>query len=93
MIFNNNNDDWKKNLSVEAEAELNELIEETAKHRGAFRSASDVKNAQMWCAILETNRKLNKLARRLDRIESLLDAMFERYEQEKSELLKSLKQL
>ncbi len=90
MIFNNK--DWKKNLSLEAEKELNKLLEETAKHRGAFRSASDVKTAQLWCGLLETNRKIERLEKRLERIEALLDALFQRYEEEKSELLKSLRQ-
>ncbi len=90
MIFNNDRD-WKKNLSKDAEADLNELLEEIAKHRGAFRSASDVKTAQLWCGLLETNRKMDKLNRRLERIENLLDGLFERYEKEKSELLKSLR--
>lgn len=90
MLFNNN-EDWKKNLSVDAEADLNDLLELTSKHRGAFRSASDVKSAQAWCALLETNRKVDRLAKRLERMENLLDAMFERYEAEKSELIKSLK--
>ncbi len=78
-------DNWKKNLSPEDEAWLNELLHKTAMHRSAYMSAEEVRIAQLWCALLEVKkereRKLDELDERLRRLEFLLDGIVSRANQ------------
>jgi hypothetical protein len=82
--------DWKENLSIEAEQELNQLLERVKKHRCAYRSAENVQIAQLWCALIEIVRMIKELDGRLSRIEKLLDKVFRSYEEDKDKLIKSL---
>ncbi|OYT42962.1 MAG: hypothetical protein B6U88_02360 [Candidatus Aenigmarchaeota archaeon ex4484_56] len=82
--------DWKENLSVEAEKELNEILESVKKHRCAYKSADNVQVAQLWCATIELKRLINKLDMRLEYIENILNKLFRGYDEEKDKLVKSL---
>ena len=82
--------DWKENLSIEAEQELNQLLEKVKKHRCAYRSAENVQIAQLWCGLIEIVRMIKNLESRLDRIEGILDKTFRSYEEERDKLIKSL---
>jgi len=82
--------DWKENLSIEAEQELNQLLEKVKKHRCAYRSAENVQIAQLWCGLIEIVRMIKNLESRLDRIERILDKTFRSYEEERDKLIKSL---
>jgi len=82
--------DWKENLSIEAEQELNQLLEKVKKHRCAYRSAENVQIAQLWCGLIEIVRMIKNLESRLSRIERILDKTFRSYEEERDKLIKSL---
>jgi len=82
--------DWKENLSIEAEQELNQLLEKVKKHRCAYRSAENVQIAQLWCALIEVMRAIKEIDGRLSRIEKILDKVFRTYEEDKDKLLRSL---
>jgi len=86
-------DDWKQLLSQEDEAKLNEILKRTAKYRGAYRSAHDVKTAQLWTAILELRKENQALLNRLKKMEFVFDGMRDRIrqqEQAERELIESL---
>jgi len=82
--------DWKENLSAEAEQDLNLLLEATRKHRCAYKSSENVQVAQVWCALIEQMRMLNKLEQRVAYIEKVLDKLFKGHQEEKDALLKGL---
>ncbi|MEM7819555.1 MAG: hypothetical protein QXD48_01865 [Candidatus Aenigmatarchaeota archaeon] len=85
--------DWKQFLAIDDEEKLNEILRKVAKHRGAYRNADEVKIAQLWCAILELRKENLILQKRLNAMEDIFDAIFEkqrRKEQENRELIRSL---
>lgn len=82
--------DWKECLSVEAEQELNQLLEEIKKHRCAYRNAENVQVAQVWCGLVEVIRKMYKLEQRIDYIEAMFKALFDARDCERDKLVKSL---
>jgi len=80
-------DDWKQLLSPEDEARLNEILKRVAKHRGAYKNAHDIKNAQLWAAILELRKENQALLHRLKKTEFIMDGLRERIrKQQESEL-------
>ncbi len=82
--------DWKENLSVEAEQELNQLLERVKKHRCAYKDAENVQISQLWCTLIEMFRINNELEQRVARIEKVLGGLFKTYEEDKDQLVKSL---
>ena len=82
--------DWKENLCIEAEQELNELLESVKSHRCAYKDADNVQIAQMWCALVETKRTINKLDQRLKYVETVFGGLFKVREEEREKLVKSL---
>lgn len=85
--------DWKEFLSAEDEEKLNDVLKKIAKYRGAYQNAEEVKNAQLWCALLEVYKENKLLQKRLWTLEDLLDGMFDKIrkqERERIDLAKSL---
>ena len=82
--------DWKENLSIEAEQELNQLLERVKKHRCAYRSAENVQVSQLWCGLIELFRVNKELEQRIAKIEKILGGLFKTYEDDKDRLIKSL---
>ena len=82
--------DWKENLSAEAEQDLNLLLEAVRKHRCAYKSAENVQVAQVWCALIEQMRMINKLEQRVTYIERVLDKLFKGHSEEREKLLEGL---
>ena len=92
MILSTNKN-WKQFLLIQDEQKLNEILRKISKYRGAYKNADDVKISQLWCAILELNKQMHILQERIDKIQFMLDGMFERrFEQEKinKDIIKSL---
>lgn len=92
MLFKTE-DDWKQLLPPDDEERLNDILRRVAKHRGAYRNAHDVKNAQLWAAILELRKENAALLNRLKKTEFLLDGLKERVKQQEAaekELIESL---
>lgn len=86
-------DDWKQLLPPEDEARLNELLKRVSKYRSAYKSAQDVKTAQLWAALLEVSRENRMLLEKLKKVESFFDHLKEgvkRQDESQQELVESL---
>jgi len=70
---------WKGFLKPEDEARMNAFLERVAQHRGAYFNADEVKTAQLWCALLESEKHHDNIEERLKKIEFLLDGLLTRY--------------
>lgn len=86
------NKNWKKYLNIDDEALLNKIIEDVAKYRSAYKTAEEVKIAQLWCALLDMEKKIQRIDKRMKRIEIIFDAIAQRMEEEKSSLIKTLRE-
>ena len=79
-------DDWKRNLSAEDEARLNAVLRKVAKHRPAYRSAHDVRIAQLWASVLELDKEKSSgymdLEKRVRRIEVIFEAIADKLNEE-----------
>ncbi|NQZ84560.1 MAG: hypothetical protein HRU03_02480 [Nanoarchaeales archaeon] len=53
---------WRNNLDLVIEQNLNELINETYEYDYAIKKAKDKSKAQMWVALAIINKKLNDLS-------------------------------
>ena len=85
--------DWKELLAPQDEERINEILKKVAKYRGAYRNADEVKNAQLWCSILELNKSQSILNQRLLQIEEMFSSIYEKMklnDDEKKKLYKSL---
>ena len=83
-------EDWKENLCIEAEQELNQLLEAVKKHRCAYKDAENVQIAQLWCGMIEMKKMFNKLDQRLGYVETVLNGLFKARDEERDKLVKSL---
>jgi hypothetical protein len=82
--------DWKENLCVEDEKTLNELLDAIKRHRCAYKSAENVQVAQVWCAMIEQQKMINKIEARVAYIERILNKLFVGHEEERDTLLRGL---
>ena len=62
--------EWKKLLVPDDEKKMNEILIAAAKHRTAYTSADDVKVAQLWCIILEMEKRIEALEQKIYEIET-----------------------
>ena len=92
MMFNTSKE-WKQFLSAEDEEKLNEFLKKVSRHRGAYKNSSEVKNAQLWCAILELRKENVVLQKRLDKMQYVFDGLFARARQQDEEDMKLLRSL
>lgn len=53
--------DWTHSLSGDAMGLLRSILEAAYKHREAYFKADDIKNAQLWSALIEQQRQINEL--------------------------------
>jgi predicted RNase H-like nuclease (RuvC/YqgF family) len=60
--------DWTHFLAPDALGLLRTVLESAYNHRQAYFKSEDIKNAQLWSAILELKREINILNERLDRL-------------------------
>ncbi|MCD6274492.1 MAG: hypothetical protein J7J15_00480 [Candidatus Aenigmarchaeota archaeon] len=82
--------DWKECLSIEAEHELNQILEAVKRHRCAYKDAENVQIAQLWCGLIEIKKMINKLNDRLGYVETVLNGLFKTRDEERDKLVKSL---
>lgn len=92
MLFNTSKE-WKHFLSAEDEEKLNEFLRKVSRHRGAYKNSSEIKNAQLWCAVLELRKENSMLQKRLDKMQYIFDGMLSRIKQQDDEDVKLLKSL
>lgn len=87
-------DDWKQNLPPEDEVRLNGIIRNVAKYRTAYRSSKDVKIAQLWCALLELDKKNSEASKEMKKLKMIIEGFAEvikkAEEQDDKDLIKSL---
>ncbi len=92
MLFKTT-EDWKQFLSPDDEAKLNDILKRAQKYRSAYRQSQDIKNAQIWAAMLEMRKENQALLRKIQRMEYIFDGMVERIkkqQQEDKDLIESL---
>ena len=92
MLFRTDRD-WKQLMAPEDEGRLYEILKTVAKHRGAFRNAEDVRTAQLWCSDLELKKENMALRKRLERIEDVLDSVFDKFRKQEDEKRKMVESL
>ena len=89
MLFTKTSE-WKGFLSATDEKKLNDFLEKIAEYRPAYKNAENVKNAQLWCGVLELLKQNQRLNERVRRLEFVIEGLTSRYEKEKQALLESL---
>jgi hypothetical protein len=75
--------DWKELLSESDQEILAQLLDSTKKHKCAFMHAEDVKVAQLWCALVEMRKEMDKLGELVGKVEEPFTAIVEMGEVEK----------
>ena len=83
---------WKDNLSDEDKQVLSSLLDSTKKHRYAYNSSSDVKVAQLWTALVELKKELNKTNELLVKVQEPWKAIVAVGEEEKRKTVEKLVQ-
>lgn len=83
-------DDWKEYLNPETKSILAEVLNDTKAHKGAYMNAQDVKVAQLWCAIADMKKHLEKLEKSQIRIEEPFRAIVEAGDAEKKKVIEKI---
>ncbi|MBI2547459.1 MAG: hypothetical protein HYW23_03365 [Candidatus Aenigmarchaeota archaeon] len=84
--------DWKDNLNDEDKPVMNQIIDSTKKHRYAYTSADDPKIAQLWTAIIELKKEMNKTQDMLGKLKEPWSAIVSVGEEEKRRTVEKLVQ-
>ncbi|MBI1978548.1 MAG: hypothetical protein HYS62_00625 [Candidatus Aenigmarchaeota archaeon] len=85
-------EDWKNNLDDESKQLLSEVLDSTKKHRYAYNSADDVKIAQLWTALVELKKELNRTNELLGKLQEPWKAIVSVGEEEKRKTVEKLVQ-
>lgn len=67
-MFSEKEEDWKDFLAPDAQNKLSEMFERTKKHKGAYMNSSDVKAAQLWCALVEMKKDLEEMKASVEKV-------------------------
>jgi hypothetical protein len=89
MLFGKN-DDWKNWLSEEDKEVLARLLNSVKKHRCAYSKADDVKVAQLWTALIEIQKDMNKIKEMLGKVEAPFKAIVQIGEEEKRKAIEKI---
>ncbi|MBU5536981.1 MAG: hypothetical protein QW818_03605 [Candidatus Aenigmatarchaeota archaeon] len=84
--------DWKDELSDEDKQILSTLLDSTKKHRFAYNLADDIKIAQLWTALVELKKELNKTNELLGKVQEPWKAIVAVGEEEKRKTIEKLVQ-
>jgi hypothetical protein len=82
--------DWKELLTESDQEILAQLLDSTKKHKCAFMHGEDVKVAQLWCALMEMRREMNKLGEIVTKVEGPFLSIVEMGEVEKRKTIDRL---
>ncbi len=83
-------EDWKEELSDEAKQILGKLFDATRKYKYAYTQADDVKVAQLWTAIIEMQKEIDKLNETLGKVQEPFKAIIAIGEAEKRKTIEKL---
>ncbi len=89
-MFDDKKEDWKDNLTDEAQEVLARLLESARKHKCAYCSAEDVKTAQLWSALVEIKKELDGTTDLLKKVEAPFRTIIEVGEEEKKKTIEKL---
>lgn len=92
MVLMKRKEDWKDNLNEEDKQILSSILDSTKKHRYAYESASDVKISQLWTALIELKKELNKTNELLGKVQEPWKAIVAIGEEEKRKTVEKLVQ-
>lgn len=92
MILFKKKEDWKNNLDDESKHALSDILDSTKKHRYAYNSADDVKTAQLWTALVEMKKELEKTNEMLGNLKRPWEAIVSVGEEEKRKTVEKLVQ-
>lgn len=92
MVLFKKKADWKNELSDEDKQTLSTILDSTKKHRHAYNSADDVKVAQLWTALVEVKKELNKTNELLGKLQEPWKAIVAVGEEEKRKTVEKLVQ-
>lgn len=92
MILFKKKADWKDNLGDEDKQILSQILDSTKKHRYAYNSADDVKVSQLWTALIEMRKELNKTNELLGNLKEPWMAIVSVGEEEKRKTVERLVQ-
>jgi len=71
------NEDWKDFLAPESQKVLADILCTTKRHKGAYMQSEDVKVAQLWCAIVELQKKVDSMQAAQEKVEEPFRAIVE----------------
>jgi hypothetical protein len=60
--------DWTHFLDASSVEHLRHILMDAYKHREAYFRATDIKNAQLWAALLEMHKKIEELTEQVDKM-------------------------
>ncbi len=83
-------EDWKDYLREEEREALEWLLHETRKLMCAYKEARDVKNAELWSALIVLVKKIRELEKAIGKVEKPLKAIVEVGEAEKRKAIERL---
>lgn len=84
--------DWKENLNDEDKPVLQDILNSTKKHRYAYTNADDVKVAQLWTALIEMKKELDKTNEMLGNLKKPWEAIVSVGEEKKRETIEKMVQ-
>lgn len=91
-LFGRRKEDWKENLNDEDKPVLSSILDSTKKHRYAYNSADDIKIAQLWTALIEMKKELNKTNELLGNLKKPWEAIVSVGEEEKRKTVEKMVQ-
>jgi hypothetical protein len=83
-------EDWKNCLNGEDKKILSEILESAKKYGYAYSRADDVKVAQLWTALIDVKKDLDKIKSMLGKIEAPFKAIIQIGEEEKRKTIEKI---
>ncbi len=89
-MLNKNKEDWKNFLGPEARNMLANILNKTKRHKGAYIQSEDVKIAQLWCALVEMQKKMDKMQKIQVKLEKPFQSIVEVGEKKKRKAIEDI---
>ncbi len=89
-LFGRQKEDWKKRLGEEDMERLASIISSVNKYRYAYESADDPRIAQLWAALIEMQKRMERTNELLGKLEEPFRAIVEIGDNEKRKTIEAL---